>query len=169
MRWLERDPIEESGGLNLYGFCRNDSITHFDKNGCAFFAVRKLSASPFSLNSESVFSGTLGFSDRKNTRFMHEHLFFQDGKSPKSIGYTGFGTFDEEYNKEYVQTSGGYNDCVMRIAINKVSGPMYSLLGSAILLYDDKFNCQDYADELRRVYNELCRQKEIRCKCFGGK
>lgn len=100
---------------------------------------------------------------------MHEHLFFQDGKSPKSIGYTGFGTFDEEYNKEYVQTSGGYNDCVMRIAINKVSGPMYSLLGSAILLYDDKFNCQDYADELRRVYNELCRQKEIRCKCFGGK
>ena len=26
MRWLNRDPIEEDGGLNLYGFCGNDAI-----------------------------------------------------------------------------------------------------------------------------------------------
>ena len=25
-RWLNRDPIEEGGGLNLYAFCRNDGV-----------------------------------------------------------------------------------------------------------------------------------------------
>ena len=27
MRWLNRDPIEEDGGLNLYGFCGNITRT----------------------------------------------------------------------------------------------------------------------------------------------
>ncbi|HOF49969.1 MAG: RHS repeat-associated core domain-containing protein [Verrucomicrobia bacterium] len=29
-RWLSRDPIEEWGGLNLYGFVANDPIQYFD-------------------------------------------------------------------------------------------------------------------------------------------
>ena len=32
-KWLSRDPIEEEGGVNLYGFCRNDSLTKFDTDG----------------------------------------------------------------------------------------------------------------------------------------
>ena len=32
-RWLTRDPIEERGGLNLYGFCRNCSMSFFDVLG----------------------------------------------------------------------------------------------------------------------------------------
>jgi RHS repeat-associated protein len=31
MRWLNRDPIEEEGGLNLYGFCGNNTIQRFRK------------------------------------------------------------------------------------------------------------------------------------------
>ena len=31
--FLNRDPIEEAGGLNLYGFCGNDAINNFDVNG----------------------------------------------------------------------------------------------------------------------------------------
>ena len=31
--WLSRDPIGEKGGLNLYGFVRNDPISLFDKLG----------------------------------------------------------------------------------------------------------------------------------------
>ena len=29
-RFINRDPIEEQGGLNLYGFCGNNAINHWD-------------------------------------------------------------------------------------------------------------------------------------------
>ena len=32
-RWLSKDPIEEQGGLNLFGFLRNDGISKFDVLG----------------------------------------------------------------------------------------------------------------------------------------
>jgi RHS repeat-associated protein len=32
-RWLNRDPIEERGGVNLYGFCHNNSNVHYDGLG----------------------------------------------------------------------------------------------------------------------------------------
>ena len=32
-RWLTRDPIEEEGGVNLYGFCGNDGVGSFDVVG----------------------------------------------------------------------------------------------------------------------------------------
>ena len=32
-RWLTRDPIEEQGGLNLYGFCGNNANGLYDANG----------------------------------------------------------------------------------------------------------------------------------------
>ncbi len=32
-RWLNRDPIEERGGLNLYGFCGNDGVNQVDSLG----------------------------------------------------------------------------------------------------------------------------------------
>ena len=35
-RWTNRDPIEEKGGNNLYGFLRNDSINKWDKLGLFF-------------------------------------------------------------------------------------------------------------------------------------
>lgn len=32
-RWLSRDPIEEQGGLNLYAFCKNNSVSQWDNLG----------------------------------------------------------------------------------------------------------------------------------------
>ncbi len=37
-RWLSRDPIEESGGLNLYGMVGNDPISFVDPLGLALYA-----------------------------------------------------------------------------------------------------------------------------------
>ncbi len=34
-RWLNRDPIEEEGGLNLYAFCGNDGVNGCDQHGLA--------------------------------------------------------------------------------------------------------------------------------------
>jgi integrase/recombinase XerD len=32
-RWPSRDPIEEKGGFNLYGFCYNNPVCHIDSDG----------------------------------------------------------------------------------------------------------------------------------------
>lgn len=36
-RWLSRDPIEEEGGVNLYGFSGNDPVNHADLRGLILF------------------------------------------------------------------------------------------------------------------------------------
>ena len=40
MRWLTRDPIEEEGGLNLYGFCRNLPMSAYDPFGLERITLR---------------------------------------------------------------------------------------------------------------------------------
>ena len=37
-RWLSRDPIEEAGGLNLYGFVGNDGVNKWDYLGLSFLS-----------------------------------------------------------------------------------------------------------------------------------
>jgi RHS repeat-associated protein len=32
-RWLNRDPIEEEGGINVYAFCRNNTPNRYDRDG----------------------------------------------------------------------------------------------------------------------------------------
>lgn len=39
--WPSRDPIEEEGGYNLYGFCANDGIGNVDQFGLKVFVVRR--------------------------------------------------------------------------------------------------------------------------------
>jgi RHS repeat-associated protein len=36
-RWLNSDPIEERGGINLYGFVRNNQISYYDPDGRQFY------------------------------------------------------------------------------------------------------------------------------------
>ncbi|MFA6962962.1 MAG: RHS repeat-associated core domain-containing protein [Opitutaceae bacterium] len=45
-RFINRDPIEERGGLNLYGFCGNDGVSRYDLLGMKGF-FSKLWGSPF--------------------------------------------------------------------------------------------------------------------------
>ena len=45
-RWASRDPIGEEGGLNLYGFCRNEGITAFDPLGLSTFVLIYDSSDP---------------------------------------------------------------------------------------------------------------------------
>jgi len=40
-RWLTRDPIEEDGGVNLYGFCKNAPCYLYDKNGLQWSIKRE--------------------------------------------------------------------------------------------------------------------------------
>ena len=38
-RWLSRDPIGESGGVNLYGFVGNDGVNSIDRLGLNVYGV----------------------------------------------------------------------------------------------------------------------------------
>ncbi|MBR4250628.1 MAG: hypothetical protein IKQ24_10810, partial [Verrucomicrobia bacterium] len=40
-RWLSRDPIEEQGGLNLYGFVNNDPVNMWDLLGKDWSTIGK--------------------------------------------------------------------------------------------------------------------------------
>ena len=165
-RWLTRDPIGEEGGANLYGFCGNCAVSNYDIDGRAYFAVRKLQFSPFELNEKNVLAGIGGFADRHNIQLLHEHLFFQDGKSPRDIGFADQGhLLGERLQSGYVQTLGGYDDCIMRIAVDRVSTPLYSLVGNPLLGFTNKYNCQNFCDDLRRKYEEIKEDKEIRRQC----
>jgi RHS repeat-associated protein len=43
-RWLSRDPIAERGGLNLYGFIRNNQQNEIDSLGLASYVLRRVGA-----------------------------------------------------------------------------------------------------------------------------
>ena len=40
-RWLTRDPIEEQGGVNLYGFCGNCGVANYDAKGLTRISVTR--------------------------------------------------------------------------------------------------------------------------------
>ena len=46
MRWLNRDPIEEDGGLNLYGFCGNNMVSFYDALGLYRLLYHKFGTPP---------------------------------------------------------------------------------------------------------------------------
>ena len=153
MRWLTRDPLEEKGGINLYAFCGNNSVCNHDKDGCAYFIKRSM----FGLMYQTAQR------DIDNQEWAHEQLIFEDGKSPKDVGYFGDSTVKEdpgwEKSRTWVRVPGHYNDCVMRKALESVQPRKYKMRG------EGHYNCQDYADDLRARYGVLIRDKRVRCEC----
>jgi len=168
-RWLTRDPIEERGGMNLYTYCGNNALFYYDKDGRAHFEVRKLSGAPGILK-YSYFVPVIGIvpalildcgvADMANIEILHEHLFYDDGTN---VGYGSNGEFSERDRRGYVRRDKReYDDCIMKEAQKRVPKRSYSLIGFGS---DPKFNCQDYAESLRREYNKIKNSKEIKCKC----
>jgi len=79
-RWMSRDPIEEQGGVNLYGFVGNDSVNVIDllglkglilckrckgqkdgKLSCDLYQDGKKVGSPVDVNTDGYQQGTEGF------------------------------------------------------------------------------------------------------------
>jgi len=159
-RWINRDPIGEAGGINLYGFVGNDGVSRWDILGLAYFAYRPLGG----------VLGILGVSDTKaddklNIVIGHEQLFFEDRKSPSNIGFFNDGTLQTESDTSKYQGAhdSGWNDCVIRKAIKNVPLQTYCLLGK--LGATDKFNCQDWVQEVRKEYRKLIKKQDVISEC----
>ena len=81
-RWLSRDPIEESGGVNVYGFVANDPLDYTDPAGLALYA----------------FDGTGNVpSQRDNVRILWET--YSGGSKPyiKGVGDQGWKIFGSAF------------------------------------------------------------------------
>ena len=170
-RWLNRDPIEEEGGENLYVFCGNNSITRYDIDGFAYFAYRPLEA-PLIGRGIGI-HGWNRLNEHDNKVMAHEQLVFEDGGAIINIGYGSDGMILNESMTGYVpkEKSGYYNDCIMHKAVANVKPKPYSMLswGSSIAILNRytpiQYNCQDYADDLRLEYDRLMKDPCVRKKC----
>ena len=92
--------------------------------------------------------------EKQNTVIAHEQLFFEDGKLPSNLGF-----FNDNLVRPDTSTlpyrpshSRGWDDCLMRKAVSLVIPAPYSLLGLGAA---EKYNCQDWAAEVRVAYNML--------------
>ena len=171
MRWLNRDPIGEGGGKNLYTFCGNKPIYVYDIDGCAYFAYRPLQ---FPVVGRGIgIHGRNRLNEHDNKVMAHEQLVFEDNGDIINIGYGSDGMIQDEDMTGYVpkEKSGYYNDCIMHRAVDNVTPKPYSMLswGSSIAILNRitpvQYNCQDYADDLRREYDRLMKDPCERKKC----
>ena len=89
-RWLSRDPAGEAGGLNLYGFCRNDPVNHYDLDGLA--PKPRESVVPGSLSAViwKYVGGELKFLPSFPTREERWRAEFHVGTSSIGAGWTDY-------------------------------------------------------------------------------
>jgi len=84
-RWLNRDPIEEDGGINLYRFAGNEPVMSFDSSGLAEQQRRKN-------NSQVIIVGPcevvvlVGHGDQERP-----HTFLMPTGRPAAAGFIGCG------------------------------------------------------------------------------
>ena len=132
----------------------NDPLGSVDPLGLAYFANRPLEGSgipwlgPLSDNP---------LDNALNTNLSHEQLFFEDGKLPSNVGFTGDGTLQSEPEPVgYHPEPGSYNDCLIRQAYKNVKLKPYHRLGN---------NCQDWSDDVRNEYTKLLQDKTAKKEC----
>jgi RHS repeat-associated protein len=160
-RYTTFDPIGLRGGINGYAYAGSSPLLNTDEDGLAYFAKRPLKRFPWVGSFGSCRPGSLD--DALNTEASHEHLFFEDGKSPSNIGYASKGLITEPNPTGYQCRSGHYNDCVMRKAVGRVRPRPYCLLGMPGPV--EKYNCQDWAEEVRQEYARLIKDPAVQCEC----
>jgi RHS repeat-associated protein len=183
-RWLSRDLLGDEAFFNdytrgrsqelvdylraesrkpAYIFLDNDGVNKSDFLGLAYFAYRTLDSRA------GKFLGVVPLmgvgDDFLNTMVAHEQLFFEDAKSLSDMGFFSDNQVrPDKSTLKYSSThDGGWNDCVMRQAVANVNPSTYCLLGK--VGKTDKYNCQDWAEAVRREYRRLVKDPNIAKKC----
>jgi hypothetical protein len=97
------------------------------------------------------------FMDEANTEIVHEQLFFEDNRGG-NIGFFSDGKIKsdkKEFLSTYKKTQEGFDDDIMREAIKNVNPKPYSLLGDITTRGCQKYNCQDWAEDVRQEYYQI--------------
>lgn len=179
--YSQSDPLGLFGGLNTFAYSDGNPKRLIDPFGLAYFAKRPLDGAPWlgPLSGQRC-SGL----DIANVEFSHEHLFFEDfatnPNAPTNLGLFTDGRVRVDFGwpmnrPKYRKSSGHYNDCIMRMAVDLVGDGYYNFVGVDIEVFGHevgprtapgpKFNCQDWSSTVRGVYHELKLKPEVKRKC----
>lgn len=160
-RWLSKDPIRLGGGLNLYAFCCGDPLGGRDPLGLARLGVRGLngSSTALTLGLTGVLIPITGPLILSDLGLFHEHIFFEDGKTPANIGFFKEGICEDKdkYLDNYHFFGPHYNDDKMRRAYEKVrDSGKWKPEGSGDGGYNLRnHNCHGFVNAVMREYGNL--------------
>lgn len=153
-RWLSKDPIGLSGGLNLYAFCGGNSINLLDPLGWAHIATRPLDAGGSKV--KQVLNNLLSHLNLPgNIDPRHAEICFDDGpgNGPSHVGYSDKGPHQDDSKVPYNRHGPNiYDDETMRKAVKNLSkdpawkGSEYKVLSH---------NCQDFVSAVIEEYHRL--------------
>ncbi len=118
-RWINRDPIAEQGGRNLYTFVGNATLFNYDNDGCAYYATRALGF----LRDHGSFT-KIDIDKANGISFQHSHFFFEDGTN---IGYFPEGLIADTPNGYTIERN-NLDDCILKEAIRKTPPKPYNLM-----------------------------------------
>jgi RHS repeat-associated protein len=94
-RWLSRDPLGESGGLNLYGYVGNNPISGIDSLGlCDPSNPSNSNGNPgfFQQGGIGLTAGVSGIAGvTAGTASMSNGLFWGNGQGPSAVPFTTYG------------------------------------------------------------------------------
>ena len=104
----------------------------------------------------------------------HQHIFFEDGKSPRDIGYFEDGLHGDDAKNikaTWIITRTGLKDACLRKAVSRVRPLPYSLFGDKSK-EQEQYNCQDWVEEVLNMYDALISGKNYypkSTKFIGGR
>jgi len=95
-RWLSRDPIQERGGVNLYGMVGNDAVNRWDYLGlrdCSSFTESNMPRLPTDLLPNEI--PTSSYPSIVNANFREVPTYFTEEHSYSLSGYDVWGLIDD--------------------------------------------------------------------------
>jgi RHS repeat-associated protein len=113
-RWLNRDPIGESGGLNLYAFVGNNPVNFIDPFGLDTYELNRMlgdSGMPvLSGNSGELVSHTLFYTTDGNGNVEHTYSWNPSGNATVMDGNKGIWEIDNGVDLEAARINQGLNN-----------------------------------------------------------
>ena len=101
-KWLNRDPIGETGGINLYGMCENDTVNQWEiqgERGSGHHIV------PWSIFNGRVSEAVQVFFDSDAARIFNDAYKFHDGSTISGISHDKYNEIvAEEFKKAFGDT-----------------------------------------------------------------
>ncbi len=170
-RWLSRDPIAERGGINLYGYVRNEPINAIDILGLCGCPPRSLSSRLIQLGKGAIdLANAVTSADIATASLGASVLALLGGEelepvtlgataiSGTNAGYAGYagieniaGAFapDTAAGNEFAQQASETTDNVFSAASNAISGNNVGGVGDAIIAIADSIaNPDDFIGNL---------------------